>query len=364
MSAGRYPPVVGFVGPKNSGKTTLLVRMLPIWRADGLRVGAVKHSHHVLTAGDPHVDDQRLRAAGAAAVVACEAAVPWSAAVDRVLAQAPDLDFIVLEGYHAAPVVQVLVLARAEDLASELARVRGWVVAGVAPASPRSGTEELAVPWWARDDVRGLAAFVAGSCRAVTGPGTRVAAAVLAGGASRRMGTDKAALLWQGHTWLERARRAAGEATGAEAMVVGGRGDEPWRVPDLLPGQGPLAALVAAWYHSRAAWVLLCACDMPLLDGPALAVLLEHVSDGGEAAAVIPVIGGRRQYTCAVYARSALASAVAALGAGTRGLRAWIDTQVVREVGEDAWRARGIDPNRTFADFDDPGALETLGRGG
>ena len=39
------PPVVGFVGPSGSGKTTLITRVLPVLRAEGLRVAVLKHAH-------------------------------------------------------------------------------------------------------------------------------------------------------------------------------------------------------------------------------------------------------------------------------------------------------------------------------
>jgi len=350
------PPVIGFIGPKNAGKTTLIERLLPIWCGAGLRVGAIKHTHHPLRTGDPHADSERVRAAGAVAVLAAGPEVPWTQAASEL----PSVDFIVCEGYHAAPVVQVLVLPQAAALQQERARAQGWVVAAVAPDPPT----DPALRWWSRDDVPGLAAFVADSCRPVAGTGPRVTAAVLAGGASRRMGADKATLQWEGSTWLERVRRAAGEATGGTALVVGGQGSEPWRVPDFLPDQGPLAGLAAACYHTRAPWALLCPCDLPMIDAPALATLLDHLPESGETAAVIPVIGGRRQYTCAAYAGWAWPSAVTALGQGTRGLRAWVDGLAVVEVGEDAWRGKGIDPVRAFADLDDPAAVDAWRRRG
>ncbi len=351
MTPAAWPPVFGFVGPHNAGKTTLLERLLRVWGAGGLRVGVAKHTHHPLRAGDPHADSERLKAAGGAAVIATTPELPWSAAVEQLLRHDPALDLIVLEGYHAAPVAQVIVLSDTATLAEERERARGWVVGIAAPEAP----PDASVPWWPRDQVEGLAAFIAGHTRPVPGTGTRVAAAVLAGGASRRMGADKAALVWQGRTWLEHVRSAAGEATGGVAMVVGGGGAEPWRVPDLTPGAGPLAGLATAWNHTRAPWLLLCACDMPQLDGAALAPLVERIDP--DHAAIVPVIGGRRQYLCAAYSRHAGPSAWAALAAGVRGLHAWLKDLPVLDLDEAEWRRRGIDPTQALADFDDPTSL-------
>lgn len=149
------PPVWAIVGPAGSGKTTLLVKLLGLWRAAGLRVGAVKHAHHPLRAGDPASDSERLRAAGAVASLAAAAGVPWWEAVLRVRRAAGPLDLIVCEGYHGAPVPQVLVLADEAALETELGRCAGRVRAVVVPA-PEAGSGRRA-----RDEVGGLAEFIA-----------------------------------------------------------------------------------------------------------------------------------------------------------------------------------------------------------
>lgn len=58
-------PVLGFVAPSGTGKTTLLTRLLPLLRAQGLRIGMVKHTHHQFDIDQPGKDSYRLRAAGA-----------------------------------------------------------------------------------------------------------------------------------------------------------------------------------------------------------------------------------------------------------------------------------------------------------
>lgn len=39
-------PTLGFVARSGTGKTTLLVRLLPLLKARGLRIGMIKHAHH------------------------------------------------------------------------------------------------------------------------------------------------------------------------------------------------------------------------------------------------------------------------------------------------------------------------------
>ncbi|XDF36677.1 molybdopterin-guanine dinucleotide biosynthesis protein B [Paracidovorax avenae] len=62
--------VVGFAGFSNSGKTTLVERLIPLMRAYGLRVSVVKHAHHRFDIDQPGKDTWRHRTAGAYEVVA------------------------------------------------------------------------------------------------------------------------------------------------------------------------------------------------------------------------------------------------------------------------------------------------------
>jgi molybdopterin-guanine dinucleotide biosynthesis protein MobB len=61
-----YPlPLIGFSAFSGTGKTTLLTRLLPLLRAEGLRIGMVKHAHHNFDIDHPGKDSYELRAAGA-----------------------------------------------------------------------------------------------------------------------------------------------------------------------------------------------------------------------------------------------------------------------------------------------------------
>ncbi len=58
-------PVVGFCAHSGTGKTTLLVQLLRVLRAHGLRVGVIKHAHHNFDTDRPGKDSYELRHAGA-----------------------------------------------------------------------------------------------------------------------------------------------------------------------------------------------------------------------------------------------------------------------------------------------------------
>ena len=62
-------PILGFAAFSGTGKTTLLMQLIPILRQQGLRTGLIKHSHHDFQIDQPGKDSFRLREAGASPVM-------------------------------------------------------------------------------------------------------------------------------------------------------------------------------------------------------------------------------------------------------------------------------------------------------
>ncbi len=106
---------------------------------------------------------------------------------------------------------------------------------------------------------------------------------VLAGGASRRMGRDKAHLSVQGQS-LTQIMVSKLRAAGCDTVMVSG----PHGIADIYPGQGPLAGIHAAFAHmDDAEAMLIVPVDMPALcvrslhalgETPGDAVLYKHQS--------------------------------------------------------------------------------------
>ena len=107
------PPVVAVVGWKNSGKTTLVARLVEELSRLGLRVGTIKHAHHRAVMDAPGTDTDRHREAGAVATMlvsdagwglrVSEEALSLRQAMDRL----PACDVVVLEGYKREPVPKI-----------------------------------------------------------------------------------------------------------------------------------------------------------------------------------------------------------------------------------------------------------------
>lgn len=110
-----------------------------------------------------------------------------------------------------------------------------------------------------------------------------VTGVVLAGGASRRMGQDKALLVWQGQTLLSRTVDCLSSLCD-EIIVVGPERDVQLApcarvVADILPNSGPLGGLYTGMREARNSVVLALACDLPHVHAGALTRLLDLLGD-------------------------------------------------------------------------------------
>lgn len=63
------PPIVSIVGHSQSGKTTLIEKLIPELKSRGYRVATVKHTHHEATFDEPGKDSWRHIHAGSDATI-------------------------------------------------------------------------------------------------------------------------------------------------------------------------------------------------------------------------------------------------------------------------------------------------------
>jgi len=194
-----------------------------------------------------------------------------------------------------------------------------------------------------------------------------VAAVVLAGGRSSRMGRDKALLtLPDGRTALGAILDAASAVASPVFLAVDTgehlallrpalAGREPRLLLDDRPGSGPLAALTRAIGASTAPVLLALAVDMPLVRPELLRLLIERLLAGLDSGdlAVVPRVGGVEQPLCTAYAATLAPRAEAALAIGRRDLRALFVGPGIRFLDEPD--LRHADPDlRSFASANTP----------
>jgi molybdopterin-guanine dinucleotide biosynthesis protein A len=170
---------------------------------------------------------------------------------------------------------------------------------------------------------------------------------LLTGGASRRLGADKAAALGP--------RTAAvleAAVDGAVVEVGPGHTSLP-QVREEAPGRGPLAAVAAAVAALPSEDAVVLACDLPFVGEPLLRFL------AGQLGTVVPVVDGREQWLCARYSAAALARAASLVATGERRMEALAAADGAVFLDEDGWGA--VAGPLDFADVDTPEDAARLG---
>lgn len=165
MTELRDRPIIGIAGWKNSGKTTLAVRLIEELTRRGCTVASVKHAHHDLQIDPSDTDSARHRRAGARQVAivspdrwalvtelngACEPSL------EDLLARLEPCDVVIVEGYKRAPIRKIEVRRKA---AADVERLNPGDRDVIAIASDHAVDGAL-VPVHALDDVAGLAELV------------------------------------------------------------------------------------------------------------------------------------------------------------------------------------------------------------
>lgn len=162
MTAGTGIPVVSIVGKSDSGKTTLMERLIRALSDCGYRVGSVKHHVHDFDIDVPGKDSWRHAKAGAAVTLVSSPSklgmtrvMDHEATLDELLELARDVDILLTEGYRRAGNVRIEVSrrARSTELVCEAAELFALV----------TDNSEIAVgdvPVFGLDDAAGLADLV------------------------------------------------------------------------------------------------------------------------------------------------------------------------------------------------------------
>jgi molybdopterin-guanine dinucleotide biosynthesis protein A len=159
---------------------------------------------------------------------------------------------------------------------------------------------------------------------------------ILVGGASRRMGRDKAQLVLGGRTFVERiANELAFVAS--SLSLVGARSDFPSlkNIADVHEHWGALGGIHAALTAAETDWVVVVACDLPFVTTQLFAHLKNFADDTFDA--IVPIQSdGRPQPVCALYRRATCLPEIdklVAVGEHTpRGLLANVRTRYVEFV--------------------------------
>ena len=152
--------MISIVGRSQSGKTTLIEKLIPVLKRRGYRVGTIKHSHHIFDFDKSGKDSWRHKDAGAETVVI---ASPGKIAMvkndhrgslDDLQQFFNDLDLVITEGYKREhkPKIEVVRAARHADALLKADKNLVAVVSDV--------DLNLEVPIFGLEDVNRLADFI------------------------------------------------------------------------------------------------------------------------------------------------------------------------------------------------------------
>jgi molybdopterin-guanine dinucleotide biosynthesis protein A len=189
-------------------------------------------------------------------------------------------------------------------------------------------------------------------------------AVILAGGAGRRIGGEKALLFFRGKRLIQRSFDLLSEVTD-EVVVVARDSAQAERLKELVPGaklvwdwvfgQGPVAGLQAGMGGALGEYALAVGCDLPYLNLEVVEELFEQAEGYDGAVPVWPDGKGERLH--AVYhAKRMELSCRIALESGERRISAPLRSMKINYVSVD--KLKQLDPElHTFFNINTPADL-------
>lgn len=317
----KKPFIFAVCGRKNTGKTTLITRLVAVLTARGFRVATIKHDGHDFSADIPNTDTYRHMAAGAygTAIFSNNKFMvikkQENTEAEELRSLFPEADIILLEGCKGSdyPKMQM----RCSDEKEQLICNQQNFVAYISDGMPIDG-----VAWYHRDDIEPIAEAI------LTEKMIRenLSMVVLAGGLSSRMGQDKADLPYGEETFLEH-QIAKGRNMGIEDILVSGyRGEHCTAkvVADKHIERGPLGGLASTLPCAAHERCLVVTVDMPQLPVEILRQLV-HRSRKSDKAVTILRHGEKREPLVGVYHRKVTEDIEKALLAGKGAVMALLD---------------------------------------
>jgi len=171
------------------------------------------------------------------------------------------------------------------------------------------------------------------------GKSVQVSGVIIAGGASRRLGKNKALERIGGRALIERVIDSLVPLT-TEVLVVVARPKQTaalllpsWVrvVTDRYPGRGSLGGIFTGLEASAEPWSLVVACDMPFLN---LDLLRHLIEESTNVDAVVPCLKGHPEPLHALYSKACLAPMERMLRADHLKIAPLFETVRVRYVDE------------------------------
>jgi len=181
-----------------------------------------------------------------------------------------------------------------------------------------------------------------------------ISGVILAGGESRRMGSDKSLLPFAGARFIDHVY-ARLSSLFAEVLIVT-NSPELYReipcakVPDIYPGQGALAGIHSGVKHASQQQVFVVGCDMPFV----VPELVRHLcSKFVHADLLLPISSSGHEPLHALYGKACLPAMERSLNSGKKRIDSFFAQVTLVEIG--AAELRQIDPQEgSFRNINTP----------
>ncbi len=175
--------------------------------------------------------------------------------------------------------------------------------------------------------------------------------AVLAGGQSRRMGTNKAFIKVDGTAIIERVLCVLGDVFDVRLIIADDThlftGFKARAIADFFKGAGSLGGIYTALLNSDSEQTFVTACDMPDIKADVIKRLISTSAE--DALVIIPLIGGRLHPMHALYDKKCLAPIEKMIKKGELQIMPLFDKVKVKTLTEDDFK--GLDIRASVANI-------------
>lgn len=320
-----HPHEIAFCGYSNSGKTTLITRLIRDLSKE-YKVGYFKHDVHSFSMDHEGKDTYRARESGAHAVFISDIthfAQIHSGSIEDAGAQYMFLnnDLLFVEGYKELPLPKIVVLDREEGILDIVERGELTRVIAFVGSTDRPARLPPEYPFFHRDDVSGIKQHILTYLKERIRH-TPLYGLVLAGGKSSRMKRDKSSLVYHGRPQAEHcfdllslSCERVFLSNREEQSRNSGHRDLP-QIHDAFLDVGPLGGILSAMVlHPGAAWLVV-ACDLPFISAETIETLIRRRHPFKVATAYQSAHDGLPEPLCAIYEPKGCARLLQFLGDG------------------------------------------------
>jgi len=185
--------------------------------------------------------------------------------------------------------------------------------------------------------------------------------AILAGGKSSRMGTDKSFVPLLGKPMIEHILARVAEIGQEQTLLVTNRPQDYAHLGlpifiDVIPNKGALGGIYSAIVHSQSDYTLTVACDMPFLN-PDLLHYMIGLAKEGAFDVIVPRVEGYPQGLHAIYSKACLEPILKRLNADQLKVIGFYEDVRVRTLDEPEYMP--LDPKGlSFQNINTPGELQ------